>query len=302
MKVWTDDGASLDAEFSVEEVSGRLTIVYEQGGAGRNKEYGPGLDLLLARLGDAEITAIYLERKREHLPAEDRLIAVKDHDYPIRVPADARSLRHAIGRAVAAHRRAEDAKGSGNRQKRIRFHTGRAGDPVDWERQLGRERADCAREARHARRIQVEAAHVVEYAVETASNRTAVRREQQLVLRYEEFMGAREFTLSRYEYQIDGRRLYSDLYVDDHDILVEAKAKNDRAALRLAVGQLLDYRRFHEKRPALAVLLPAEPEPDMKAFLASVDVDLVWEAPDAGYFKSMNPVLGETDRDVDPAP
>jgi hypothetical protein len=61
-------------------------------------------------------------------------------------------------------------------------------------------------------------------------------------------------------------------------VLVEAKSSVARSHLRLAVGQLLDYRRgFSNGRPpALAVLLPGAPSADDAVFAKSVSIDIFW--------------------------
>ncbi len=62
------------------------------------------------------------------------------------------------------------------------------------------------------------------------------------------------------------------------DLLIEVKSSTERGVLRLAVGQLLDYRRGVERpdETDLAVLLPEKPEDDALAFLESVGVDALW--------------------------
>jgi hypothetical protein len=62
------------------------------------------------------------------------------------------------------------------------------------------------------------------------------------------------------------------------DLLIEVKSSLDRGSLRLAVGQLLDYRRgvARPDQTDLAVLLPSPPEPDAVAFLRDVGVRLLW--------------------------
>lgn len=65
---------------------------------------------------------------------------------------------------------------------------------------------------------------------------------------------------------------------DGRDLLVEVKSTLDRGSLRLAVGQLLDYRRGVPRpdETDLAVLLPTAPGPDAVAFLRDVGVKLLW--------------------------
>jgi hypothetical protein len=62
------------------------------------------------------------------------------------------------------------------------------------------------------------------------------------------------------------------------DLLIEAKSSCDRPHLRLAVGQLLDYRRGLRRRAVtdLAILLPEKPDNESLHFLNDVGIHAVW--------------------------
>lgn len=62
------------------------------------------------------------------------------------------------------------------------------------------------------------------------------------------------------------------------DLLVEAKSAVNRPDIRLAIGQLYDYRRGLSKRPVtdLAVLLPSKPASDEFLFLEDVGIGVLW--------------------------
>lgn len=66
----------------------------------------------------------------------------------------------------------------------------------------------------------------------------------------------------------------------DKDLLIEVKNSSHRSQLRLAVGQLLDYRRGLRRRAVtdLAVLLPDKPSRDSLSFLTDVGVHVLWFA------------------------
>ncbi|MFI8368581.1 hypothetical protein [Streptomyces sp. NPDC085466] len=75
--------------------------------------------------------------------------------------------------------------------------------------------------------------------------------------------------------------LTPDLYdVTDH-VLYEGKGLATRHNIRLAIGQLMDYRRHVEKFEGgglrVAVLLPSEPSPDLMDLLAAQGVHLVYQ-------------------------
>jgi hypothetical protein len=62
------------------------------------------------------------------------------------------------------------------------------------------------------------------------------------------------------------------------DLLIEAKGATSRSDLRLALGQLYDYRRKRSRRAAtdLAVLLPEKPKSDDIDFLGDAGINVIW--------------------------
>ena len=54
---------------------------------------------------------------------------------------------------------------------------------------------------------------------------------------------------------------YTDLYEPQANRIIEAKATSTREAVRMAVGQLFEYRMRSGRDPRLAVLLPDAPRP-----------------------------------------
>jgi len=67
-----------------------------------------------------------------------------------------------------------------------------------------------------------------------------------------------------------------DATVLERNALIEAKNSDSRDALRAAIGQLYDYRRFHEPQPHLAVLLPYPPTGDRLDLLRSAHIEALW--------------------------
>ena len=63
----------------------------------------------------------------------------------------------------------------------------------------------------------------------------------------------------------------------ERDLLIEVKSIVDVNAVRLAVGQLLDYRRsLNRDSTDLAVMLPSVPTKPMMEFLADVPIKILW--------------------------
>lgn len=62
-------------------------------------------------------------------------------------------------------------------------------------------------------------------------------------------------------------------------LLIEAKSSCSRPDLRLAIGQLFDYRRgFGAEKVDLVILLPSEPSADDVRLLQSVGIGPMWFA------------------------
>jgi hypothetical protein len=108
--------------------------------------------------------------------------------------------------------------------------------------------------------------------------RPAERAEQKLVLRYREYMAAKGIAVRRKRYVPAGEvwPIYSDVWVEARNALIEAKNSDNRDAVRQAIGQLYDYRRFHEPTVRLAALFPYQPNADRLALLRSAGVEAVW--------------------------
>jgi hypothetical protein len=111
----------------------------------------------------------------------------------------------------------------------------------------------------------------------------AERREAKLVAEFDRHMYGLGHMAKRLRVTPAGeaKPLYTDLYVPGLNLLVEAKGTVERGSIRMALGQLLDYRRFI---PGVrcAVLLPARPREDLLRLVLGVGVDLYWQ--DGGTF------------------
>lgn len=118
---------------------------------------------------------------------------------------------------------------------------------------------------------------VTEYELAPTTGRVAQRHEAQLVSQFEAWLRQRGGDPQRLRITIPGERheLVTDTYDAAAGILYEAKAKSDRATVRLAVGQLLDYLRFTSEASG-CILLPDEPTHDVKRLIQSVGFGLVY--------------------------
>ena len=71
----------------------------------------------------------------------------------------------------------------------------------------------------------------------------------------------------------EAKLIFSDLYFEDCNLLMEAKGGVDRESIRMAIGQLTDYRRF-KPQCRCAILLPAPPRRDLVDLLKFAGVEI----------------------------
>jgi hypothetical protein len=108
----------------------------------------------------------------------------------------------------------------------------------------------------------------------------AERREQRLVLELSAYLRRRKHNVSRKRIVPPGeaRPLFTDLYDATTGTLVEAKGTVARNSIRMAIGQLADYKRFVDAgQPRhLAVLLPSKPRADLGELLTSQGIEVIY--------------------------
>lgn len=127
---------------------------------------------------------------------------------------------------------------------------------------------------------------------ETAAvgGRTALRRESELVKRLESCLRAKGHEVARLAVTPAGelRMLWTDTYDMTANELYEAKGSANRWAIRLAIGQLLDYRRYVLlPNVRLAVALPLRPSDDLISLLHECGITCVY--PDGPGFYRLEP-------------
>jgi hypothetical protein len=112
----------------------------------------------------------------------------------------------------------------------------------------------------------------------SAEEYVAERREQELVLQLEDYLRRQGHDAARLKMVPAGERrpLFCDIYDKTSGVLIEAKGTVAREELRMAIGQLADYRRFTPKETRLAVLVPEQPRADLLALLESAGVHAIW--------------------------
>lgn len=143
--------------------------------------------------------------------------------------------------------------------------------------------------------VEVEAQHVEEFQVSVrAEIKEAKRREQSLVLAYTDFLRSQGREVTRHKYQPPGGgpALFSDLVDETDRVLYEAKGNVQRGSVRMAIGQLLDYRRFECHSMTLGILLPRRPAQDLIGLIHEVPATAVWRTAD-GFVSCKPPAASE---------
>lgn len=108
----------------------------------------------------------------------------------------------------------------------------------------------------------------------------AIQREQRLVKAYKHYLTEQGHEVMRWRIPIGaGVYLYTDLYDKTSNTLYEAKSSASREHIRLAIGQLLDYRRYVDV-DAISVLLPEMPGGDMLDLLQELNIGCVVSSAD----------------------
>jgi hypothetical protein len=108
--------------------------------------------------------------------------------------------------------------------------------------------------------------------------REAERREQKLVMALEAHLSRKGHDVFRLKILPKGeaKPIFCDLRDATADSLVEAKGSVSREAIRMAIGQLADYRRFVSDKSTVAILVPERPRADLLALLESQRIEAIW--------------------------
>ena len=124
--------------------------------------------------------------------------------------------------------------------------------------------------------VDVESNEVEEYEQKrTDETVVAKKRESELTKAFRTYLEAKGHDVKRYRLATPSS--VSPLFTDEFDltdgVLYEAKSSASRQAIRMAIGQLFDYRRYIARDDvSLSVLVPTRPSDDMVDLLASLDI------------------------------
>ena len=110
-----------------------------------------------------------------------------------------------------------------------------------------------------------------------------VRREALLVKNYNEFRNSNKLKrLVKHTLQLHGtsRPLETDGWAIESSTLIEAKASASRENIRMAIGQLLDYRKLMRdkiKVKRMAILVPKKPREDLIKLLKELRIKVIFK-------------------------
>lgn len=110
----------------------------------------------------------------------------------------------------------------------------------------------------------------------------AERRESALVHQFCRYMTQKGHIVERFSITPagEGMPIFTDIYVRDLNLLIEAKGSTDRGAVRMAIGQLLDYSRFAPPGVACAILVPLRLRQDLIALVAHAGMHMCYPTAD----------------------
>ena len=136
----------------------------------------------------------------------------------------------------------------------------------------------------HVQNVPIEALHSESHVAETPQEvYERSRREALLVQAFCDFLTTRGHRAVRKQITREpGVLLYTDVFVEDLNLLVEAKGSVDRKEFRMAIGQLVDYRRFL-KAPTCAILLPAKPSEDLITLGHLENIHIFWQEDEENF-------------------
>ena len=118
------------------------------------------------------------------------------------------------------------------------------------------------------------------------------QKEMKLIKKYKNFLKKKnEGPLLRNRIRPAGEssEQETDGWIESTRTLIEAKASSSRPNIRMAIGQLLDYKRHINPEPLrLAVLLPSYPRKDLADLIFSQNIEIIYEKDGDFYTKKRN--------------
>lgn len=152
------------------------------------------------------------------------------------------------------------------------------------DQELKRRASASGANALDARSVPINELNTESYAFEMAQREiVAEPKEWKLVEEYRRWLLRKGRNLERRSYRGEPSWLFCDLWEPNRNHLIEAKGSIEREAIRMAIGQLMDYRALHQmafpNEPVhqLAVLVPHEPSAGLGKLLKSLGIHVIFK-------------------------
>jgi hypothetical protein len=129
--------------------------------------------------------------------------------------------------------------------------------------------------------VDVESFNTDGFEIEGTGRREGVRKESKLMSQYIKYRKDNEQPpLESRKIKVAGEAVNSSLRVDgwveQDKLLIEAKSSCTRHQVRLAIGQLFDYKRYLDPK-RMAILLPSKPKTDLIELIKSLGIELIYK-------------------------
>tara|TARA_B100001093_G_C26728833_1_gene971245 strand:+ start:248 stop:1150 length:903 start_codon:yes stop_codon:yes gene_type:complete len=129
--------------------------------------------------------------------------------------------------------------------------------------------------------VESEKSNTENFTIGGTGERVGERRESKLVKEYKDYREKNNLSsLKSITIKPKGESkaitLRVDGWIDDEKILIEAKSSCTRNQIRLAIGQLLDYKRYLDPKQ-MAILLPSKPKGDLIKLISNLNIKLIYK-------------------------
>jgi len=131
------------------------------------------------------------------------------------------------------------------------------------------------------------------FSIKASDSKVGVRKESKLLTKYATYRTKhKQSALTSKLIKIKGDKkvdtLKVDGWVESDKLLVEAKSSCTRNMIRLAIGQLLDYKRYL-KPNQMAILVPSKPKDDLVELLLDLNIEIIYQL-DGGEFTHLKKI------------
>jgi hypothetical protein len=119
------------------------------------------------------------------------------------------------------------------------------------------------------------------FSIRASESKVGIRKESKLLTKYATYRNKhKQSPLTAKLIKIKGDKktdiLKVDGWIESDKLLIEAKSGCTRNKIRLAIGQLLDYKRYLKPKQ-MAILLPSKPKDDLVELLLDLNIEIIYQ-------------------------